>query len=114
MIHIVIQTYLTRQANIERLLSCLKSTSIEQLLHLSIRLVCDLIGYRLLGASYDAVLLSYQEASASAAHRCDIYRLYALYDQHLALFAEYASGIVWQANAMLLSLQYEWEQTLGA
>lgn len=113
-IDMVIHVYVLRQVNIERLLSSLKTTSIEQLLHLSTRLVSDLIGYRLLGASYAAILLSYQEASASSALDCDIYRLYALYDQHLALFAEYASGIVWQSNAILLSLQHEWEQTLGA
>jgi DNA polymerase-3 subunit delta' len=113
-INAVTQTYLCKQAGIDSVLACLKTTSIEQLLHLSMRLVSDLIGYRLCGASYPAVLLSYEAASQSSGLSCDIYRLYALYDQHTVLFAEYASGIVWQSNAMLLSLQYEWEQTLGS
>lgn len=108
----VIQTYLLQQEHIEPILSCLKTSSIAQLLHLSTRLVCDIIGYRVVGKSYDAILLSYQEVCKSSALYCDIYKLYQLYDQHLAWLAEYASGIVWQNNALLLHMRHEWEQTL--
>lgn len=108
----IIQALVWRKGSIDTLIACLKEVSIDRILHLSLQLVSDMIGYRVVGESYAGGLLSYSDVEAVGVMRCGIYNLYQLYDAHIVLCTEYASGIVWQANAILLNIRYRWEQTL--